>query len=93
MSWDIYGEKLRPGHCEVHPSVHEEYPCSVCLKETQRRQEKSEHHFLKRELEAERDKNRRLVEAGNALTKADVWGRAAAYEGWKKALAENGGDR
>ena len=31
MSWDIYGEPLRRGHCEVHPHVHEEYPCSVCI--------------------------------------------------------------
>lgn len=33
MSWDIYGEPLRRGYCEVHPHVHEEYPCSVCLQE------------------------------------------------------------
>lgn len=36
MSYDIYGEPLRRGHCEVHPHVHEEYPCSVCLAEKQR---------------------------------------------------------
>lgn len=35
MAWDIYGQPLRPGHCEVHPHVHEEYPCSVCLAEAQ----------------------------------------------------------
>jgi len=33
MSYDIYGESLRCGHCEVHPHVHEEYPCSVCIAE------------------------------------------------------------
>lgn len=33
MSWDIYGNPLRRGHCEVHPHVHEEYPCSVCMAE------------------------------------------------------------
>lgn len=33
MSWDIYGNPLRRGHCEVHPHVHEEYPCSVCMSE------------------------------------------------------------
>ena len=37
MSWDIYGEPLRRGHCEVHPHVHEEYPCSVCISEKQAR--------------------------------------------------------
>lgn len=30
MAFDIYGNNLRPGHCEVHPDVHEEYPCSMC---------------------------------------------------------------
>lgn len=34
MSWDIYGNPLRRGHCEVHPHVHEEYPCSVCMAES-----------------------------------------------------------
>lgn len=33
MSWDIYGNPLQRGHCEVHPHVHEEYPCSVCISE------------------------------------------------------------
>ena len=37
MSFDIYGNPLRHGHCEVHPSVHEEYPCSVCLAEKRQR--------------------------------------------------------
>lgn len=33
MSFDIYGGRLRGGHCEVHPDVAETYPCSVCLDE------------------------------------------------------------
>lgn len=33
MSWDIYGHTLRSGHCEVHPSEPEPYPCSVCIGE------------------------------------------------------------
>ena len=33
MSWDIYGNTLTRGHCEVHPQVAEEYPCFVCLEE------------------------------------------------------------
>ncbi|HHQ4697433.1 TPA: hypothetical protein ACSP2Q_000075 [Aeromonas veronii] len=36
MSFDIYGNQLRRGYCEVHPHVHEEYPCSVCVAEKQR---------------------------------------------------------
>jgi len=31
MSFDIYGNTLRPGYCEVHPQVQEEYPCSLCI--------------------------------------------------------------
>ena len=31
MSYDIYGNPLRRGHCEVHPHVHQEYPCDLCL--------------------------------------------------------------
>ena len=30
VSFDIYGNKLRPGHCEVHPDVSETYPCWYC---------------------------------------------------------------
>ena len=37
MPWDIYGERLTPGYCEVHPHVHEEYPCSVCLSDNKLR--------------------------------------------------------
>jgi hypothetical protein len=37
MSYDIYGNPLRRGHCEVHPHIHEEYPCSVCLADARRR--------------------------------------------------------
>ena len=40
MGFDIYGNRLLPGHCEVHPYVHEEFPCSICMAErsTQARQ-------------------------------------------------------
>ncbi|MGT4673714.1 hypothetical protein ACO2CR_06915 [Aeromonas caviae] len=38
MSFDIHDNPLRHGHCEVHPHVHEVYPCSVCLAEKQRNQ-------------------------------------------------------
>ena len=31
MPYDIYGQPLRPGYCEVHPDIHEEFPCSECL--------------------------------------------------------------
>lgn len=37
MSYDIYGNTLRRGHCEVHPHVAEEYPCSVCMADKRQR--------------------------------------------------------
>lgn len=33
MSFDIHGNPLSPGHCEVHPWVHAEYPCPQCVHE------------------------------------------------------------
>ena len=34
MAFDIYGNVLRPGHCEVHPDVAEPYPCWYCRAES-----------------------------------------------------------
>lgn len=30
MSFDIYGNPLRPGYCECHPDVREPWPCRDC---------------------------------------------------------------
>ena len=30
MAFDLYGNALRLGHCEVHPDVAETYPCWYC---------------------------------------------------------------
>ena len=43
MSYDIWGNPLRSGHCEVHPHVHEVYPCSMCLAEQQRHNQQQEY--------------------------------------------------
>lgn len=54
MSFDIYGQRLRAGHCEVHPDVHEPYPCFVCLEGSRRNQEERKHHAdMEREYYAE----------------------------------------
>lgn len=37
MAYDIYGNRLKPGHCEVHPDVPERYPCYLCYQEEQAR--------------------------------------------------------
>ena len=34
MAYDIYGNNLASGHCEVHPWVGESYPCSLCYAES-----------------------------------------------------------
>ena len=33
MPYDIYGQPLRAGHCEVHPDHRGEYPCERCLED------------------------------------------------------------
>ena len=36
MAYDIYGNHLRPGYCEVHPDTRGDYPCSCCIEESHR---------------------------------------------------------
>ena len=50
MSWDIYGNPLKRGNCEVHPHVHEEYPCSVCLSERRQRDEANRDHQAQHDM-------------------------------------------
>ena len=38
MAFDIYGNYLRPGHCEVHPEVPELFPCYRCIEEGRERE-------------------------------------------------------
>lgn len=33
MAFDIHGEHLEKGHCEVHPWVAHEYPCPICMRD------------------------------------------------------------
>jgi hypothetical protein len=46
VSWDVHGQPLQPGHCEVHPTVSAPYPCPVCLAETHARLNDEERHQL-----------------------------------------------
>ena len=50
MSWDIYGNPLQRGHCEVHPHVHEEYPCSVCLSERRQHDDANRDHQAQHDM-------------------------------------------
>jgi len=52
MAFDIYGQHLQRGHCEVHPWVHSEYPCPVCLSESdKRRREKEDEKKMWKDME------------------------------------------
>lgn len=70
MSFDIYGERLARGHCEVHPWVHSEYPCPVCLEQSAKRL---------REKEEERRYHREMEKAYYAQMAGDI-----EYESWGK---------
>ena len=48
MAYDIYGQRLASGHCEVHPWVGESYPCSLCYAES-----KPKHDPRQKEYEKE----------------------------------------
>ncbi len=63
MSYDIHGFPLKSGYCEVHPHVHQEYPCSLCYAEIEK------HHRMKQEelrvskaIQEERDASIGVIE-------------------------------
>ena len=41
MPYDIYGNNLRNGFCEVHPYVEQEYPCQICCQEIEREEQRT----------------------------------------------------
>lgn len=50
MAYDIYGNNLRRGFCEIHPYVEQEYPCSICYQETEDRKRKERNwHYANNE--------------------------------------------
>jgi hypothetical protein len=44
MSYDIFGNNLQQGCCEVHPWVHETYPCSLCYAENKTSKQQKEYY-------------------------------------------------
>ena len=93
MSWDIYGNPLARGHCEVHPHVHEEYPCSVCMAEKQQRQQRDQQSEAEYYMQMEIDNLKRDIaeykkessdKTGEILKMKDVlWGVLAMIdESW-----------
>lgn len=77
MSYDIYGNPLRRGYCEVHPHVNEEYPCSVCMSENNQRNTEAQSqldHYAKIELEQEySDLKARITQLEAQLKERDKW--------------------
>lgn len=87
MAWDIYGNPLQRGHCEVHPHVHEEYPCSVCMSE--RGQTQQPHDALQQlqyEFAQQGDYIKQLEAERDALA-AQVEAIAKDRDDWKNAMA------
>jgi len=92
MAYDIHGEVLEGGHCEVHPWVHEEYPCSLCSseRETHQREEKQQRAQVQ-DAEQIHQLRERVAELEKAIEKAPC-GVDASEPGdcemcncWKKA--------
>ncbi len=63
MPYDIYGNPLKRGYCEVHPNIGEEYPCSLCLAEIELQQRKNEHQ---KAMEREHQKAMELAQSNEA---------------------------
>ena len=93
MSYDIWGNPLPRGHCEVHPHVHEEYPCSVCMAEKQQRQQRDQQSEAEYYMQMEIDNLKRDIaeykkessdKTGKILKMKDVlWGVLAMIdESW-----------
>ena len=51
MAYDIYGNNLASGHCEVHPWVGESYPCSLCYAENNSKQQRQPDYDTRAEAE------------------------------------------
>ena len=55
MAFDIHGNDLEKGFCEVHPYVKQEYPCRICL------QERKEKNVKKINTQIPKGKTNRVV--------------------------------
>jgi hypothetical protein len=45
MAYDIYGNNLRRGYCEVHPHVNQEYPCDICCRDIDQNNRNNNHQY------------------------------------------------
>lgn len=67
MNFDIYGGKLQENHCEVHPYVHEQYPCSACYAEKREKTGNKQIEEKARVIENMRDEIFNMRQHINAL--------------------------
>lgn len=67
MGWDIYGQYLAPGHCEVHPHIAESYPCSRCEEEYYQNQRDQD------EVEKVEEYYRQLAEEHDRIMVWEFW--------------------
>jgi len=63
MAYDIYGNNLARGHCEVHPWVGESYPCSLCYAENANRNQKQPDYDTRAEAEYYAEMEREMERA------------------------------
>ena len=81
MSWDIYGNPLARGHCEVHPHIHEEYPCSICLSEIRQREQATQQseteHYMQMEIDQLKRERDELINSIRLLLDEDDGGMMA----------------
>lgn len=58
MSWDIYGNPLRPGHCEAHPDIAQHFPCSICRQAQEQEKLERIHNVHIQEFHAKKKEER-----------------------------------
>lgn len=80
MSYDIYGNKLRSGYCEVHPDIPGQFPCGECERERQYYEQQSRQGAEYDEYQRGRDDERKAIVA---------WLRANSGE-WFSNITDNG---
>lgn len=83
MAFDIYGSTLRAGHCEVHPHVHEDYPCTLCYLEKERHEMQREQEPIDNRVHPD-DPLRSYPHLSNALEYVGCYGAGHGLKGMEQ---------
>jgi|GEM_PF-5443476 len=90
MSYDIYGNDLKEGYCEVHPHIPEYYPCHICCQEIDR---ENKRHQQQQHPEQPEPKIYEIDFEGYVLAKIEVYNGElkviAAMNGYGNAITVN----